>query len=468
MARKPPGTPPEIKFTETGHVTEVREYALITPLFGGGVEARKFDPVTTIRAASVRGQLRFWWRATRGGQFANVEAMRDAEEALWGGPARLDKDGETIGGQSAVQVEVVAADAGKPAHPYTVRLNPNNQRYQARADETVAPAYAAFPLQPTDAELGRSITETRETAAVQVGVTFTLRIQFPAAQEPEVRAVLWAWETFGGLGARTRRGFGALQCRTVNGAAVTPLPATTDGLQTWLQAQLGAHVRPAAAPTAFPTLSPSAAAYVIGAPALLSDADEVWTQLIGALKDYRQQRNPGQPAGRSRWPEPDAVRVATGMHHPAHAPRHPVRKLPRARFGLPIIVHFKTDRALPRHQDDPYDVSIEGATSDRLASPLILRPLAVRGGYVGLACALHSAAEPPGGVVIRRKDRKWRARPNDPEPAPIAVPTNVSVTEAAEITTHGGQPLAAGGDVLHAFLTFLTRAVTARPARRNR
>lgn len=39
---------------------------VITPLFGGGVEVGVNDPVTLICPSSIRGLLRFWWRATLG------------------------------------------------------------------------------------------------------------------------------------------------------------------------------------------------------------------------------------------------------------------------------------------------------------------------------------------------------------------------------------------------------------------
>jgi hypothetical protein len=46
---------------------EVREISLrveiVTPILGGATHARAVDEVDIIRAATVRGHLRFWWRA---------------------------------------------------------------------------------------------------------------------------------------------------------------------------------------------------------------------------------------------------------------------------------------------------------------------------------------------------------------------------------------------------------------------
>src|SRR6266700_2315149 len=85
MRKKPAiDTPPAVTLKELDIITQVREYQLITPLFGGGATPAEADPVTVVRGSEIRGHLRFWWRACRGGQFNNVAAMKEAEDALWG------------------------------------------------------------------------------------------------------------------------------------------------------------------------------------------------------------------------------------------------------------------------------------------------------------------------------------------------------------------------------------------------
>src|SRR6185369_181676 len=65
-----------------------REYELITPLFGGGVEPGVNDAITPISGKSIRGHLRFWWRATRAGQFGGgaqgLRSMKEREALIWG------------------------------------------------------------------------------------------------------------------------------------------------------------------------------------------------------------------------------------------------------------------------------------------------------------------------------------------------------------------------------------------------
>ena len=69
-----------------------------------------------------------------------------------------------------------------------------------------------------------------------------------------------------------------------------------------------------------------------------------------------------------------------------HVPVHPVQKFPRGKFGLPIIFEFKKDDV---RNGDPKKSTLQGSEHDRLASPLILRPIDCSDGAVGLALLLE-------------------------------------------------------------------------------
>lgn len=75
---------------------------------------------------------------------------------------------------------------------------------------------------------------------VEPGAQFFLDIRFGGDEQVQARFMLalWAWLTYGGLGARTRRGFGQLVCTAVNGElpcgwthAHLMLPQDADGWQ---------------------------------------------------------------------------------------------------------------------------------------------------------------------------------------------------------------------------------------------
>lgn len=433
MSRQPPDIKaPELKDrTDTGLITQVRQYKVITPLFGGGVTPAEADPVTVVRGTEVRGHLRFWWRATRGGQFdGDLSKMKEAEDRLWGAASTGSNPKP-----SAVIIDVVPDNPGQHDAPFEVIAGNPDRRGRPRPRVrprrgSVVPAYAAFPLQPPE----REAVIGMQTKTVRVGVEFTLKVSFCKQDQEEVEAALWAWETFGGIGARTRRGFGALCCTTVDGVQ-HPLP-TIDNLKQSINASLAKYIVQENWPDDLPHLS-STCQYKISKD--YRDPISAWRYLLDSLKDFRQMRNDGSQAnrpGRSKWPEPDAIRRLTGRRSGLHSTTlSSIDKFPRAAFGLPIIFHFKDER-----DGDPSDTTLQGANHDRLASPLILRPLACANNRaVGLALILESPDTLPGGLIL--KDA-----PGNP-----SVQSKIDAkTEAPKI-----EPLRGDADVLRAFLNFL-------------
>lgn len=385
-------------------VRETREYELITPLFGGGTESQKADPVSVIRVPSIRGQLRFWWRAIRGGQFGgNLARMKKGEDGIFGAASVGDK-----ATPSQLQIALTMTDRGKPL------LQVTGKGGQIEIYEMKSPyGYVAFPLK----QKGLGVVD---------GVTFSLSLSYPSSFSAEVEAALWAWAMFGGLGGRTRRGFGSLQMKDYSPHAADVARDIKNGLEK--------HLAGDAFPPSVPHLSKNPSAIKVTAAA--DSVSEAWKHLIQELKDFRQDR-PFNPAtkrpGRSRWHEPDAIRNLT-----RHASSHPpspltVNKFPRAAFGLPIIFKFKDETA-----GDPLQTTLEGKDENqkRMASPLILRPVACSSSKaVGLAVMLSGTSLPPNGIILH-------GATGNP-----TVPANLTPTEAARIAPLGGKT-----DVVRAFL----------------
>lgn len=352
-----------------------RSYRLLTPLFGGGVEPWFADPVTTVRGTEVRGQLRFWWRAVRGWQAqGDLERLFALESAIFGSAGE--------GGASPVVVGVEVLDRGTDAYPYEKREASEN-KVKAKARENVAPLYLSFPIRPEK--------NGDKSIPIKIGVRFRLSIRFPRTVQTgdayinvqeELEAALWAWETFGGIGARTRRGFGALF------AEGSKAPTEVD-----IREKLRRLSKEKGWPEGVPHLTPNSLIRVVN----LS-----WQELADRYQRFRQARykgsNPRHP-GRSLWPEPDAIRRLAGRYAPNHAPRHSLGKFPRGQFGLPIIFHFK-DRS------DPSDATLKPRDTDldRMASPLVFRPL--EDGRCVMA-VLEGPRVPPGGVVLEISSRTF-------------------------------------------------------------
>jgi len=427
--KRPEKTPPQVR-VKSDRVQQVRSYRLITPLYGGGAKPQQPDEVTVVRASEIRGLLRFWWRATRGGQFGgSLDAMRCAEAAIWGAAA-----GDGKAGPSLVSLHVRVTNHGRE-----ISKVKNNKGKWVNIGDPVSPyGYVAFPLRESKGGSKGSVWE---------GVEFDLHITLNAATvrvngrelnvQEEVEAALWAWETFGGVGARTRRGFGALQLTKVDGRTVTE--PTMEEIRRSIRKGLSenGYVKGSQWPDGVPHLH-STMMWVITT--RRNDAERAWKDLFGALKQFRQARYPdrrNRPYGRSKWPEPDAIRRLTNTHSPGHNPQHPVtNKFPRGRFGLPIIFQFKDEG-----NGDPPKTRLEGSEHDRFASRLILRPLACQGGAVGLACVLEGPHDPPGGYVLREQSSgRVLAQPQ----------VTLRDSEARQIQPLNGEP-----DVLKAFMKTL-------------
>lgn len=448
MARPPytriTGEIPITQKVDPNIITQTRTYKLITPLFGGGAETQKPDAITTVRGSEVRGHLRFWWRATRGGNYGgDLAKMKEAEEKIWGSAAQKGK-----AGYSEVKININRLNVNKGS-PFQA-IDRDNNKIRNIGDPKSKDGYAAFPL------------FVSSTPVVLENVIFEIAIQYPKEihdeinnkkieVEKELEDVFWAWETFGGIGARTRRGFGALQLMQINQEKVEPISRSET--QKKILSKLEKY-------------SSNEYKWAKGVPHLANnkkykfiekekDDIEAWRFIIQKLRDFRQSfrdraRN-GSRYGRSKWPEPDQIRRETGEYiNPAHAPRHLVKKFPRAKFGLPIVFEFKKEDVTA---GDPHKTMLQGIKIsdgkyiERLASPLILRPIACSDGAIGLAYVLewekmNSADEeytPPGGLLLKGDKKDYSSLKSD-----------LTASEARNIPPLDGEP-----DVLQAFLNYL-------------
>lgn len=421
MSRKPPARPPAVTLAPNANAIEqVRSYKIITPLYGGGAETDAADAVTIVRGSSIRGQLRYWWRATRGGAFSgDWRKMKEKEDVIWGAAA-------TIGGpgQSQVKISVEIRNPGTDfvaTNTWGETVTRRGQKIEV-GDIASQDSYAAFPLRD------------KPGAKVLEDVAFDLHISYPAQLAPDVNAALWAWETFGGIGARTRRGFGALASTQIDGETV----ARPKAQQLWQSIQRGLTEHTATGqqwPESVPNVGPDCR-YKTSSPGSKPDTMEAWRHLISKLRRFRQMRHPGTERNRpgtSKWPEANSIRRKTNQNSNRHQPRGDVPEAyPRGQLGLPIVFQFK-DRG------DPDQVILKGKDHDRLSSPLILRPILCADGIAaGLALVLAGPTEPPGGLVLETN------RGNQP------VNGTVTAAEAARIEPLDGNP-----DVLQAFLDTL-------------
>lgn len=377
----------------SGRVTKDYHISLVTPLFGGGVAAGAPDETLPIRGTSIRGQLQFWWRATRGAGFASHKALSAGHAEIWG----------TIDRASPVEIEVreVTASPVRPCARYEwnpkARGGQGGWRLVWESPFVSSPlSYALFPFQGSQPRSGEHDSGVSPAKCI-VEASFTLRLRYPQEFDEEVETAARYWVNFGGLGARTRRGCGALLCKEL--AAKNP-----DDLGGWFAAaSTGGTGNGREWPTA-----PDGALVGNEPEAPL----EAWKKAIGLLQKFRQGegigRNPGHDGrpGRSRYPEPEVIRRVTARRSREHArlAQIPDDAFPRAEFGLPIGFHFKDEWS-----GDPPDTVLyppnadDGESRERMASPLILKPLALaNGNAVPLIVCLITPTL--AGVELRQGD----------------------------------------------------------------
>ena len=309
------------------------ECQLVTPMYGGGVKSHTVDKEMPIRVSSIRGQLRFWWRllATHLWRLGDTQAIRQAEADLWGGIDDKTK-------ASKVFLRVSSSDSVRPiTHGAVVGMK-----------------YVLFPADnETDPNIPHNLVPVGFKWQLEIAFGKNLKLEHSKPHEQVWEAIRW-WSNFGGIGSRTRRGLGAVQI--IKGNNLPSNIRTPISVQEAQQAGCQLILRTDGH----------------------NNAVSAWQSTIRKLQDFRQSppvgRNEGKAhnrPGRSKWPEPDAIRRLSNSHAPEHAPKHPAGNLfPRAAFGLPIIFHFQ-GRGEPR--DSSLQPLVKGNLKERMASPIILR-----------------------------------------------------------------------------------------------
>jgi CRISPR-associated protein Cmr1 len=397
---------------------------IVTPILGGSYQTRRIDDVDVIRAPSVRGHLRFWWRALYAAQYGSAKELYQRESALWGRAATED------GGRSAVEIRVSVERAGS-TDSSEIRLFSNR-------DQPATPG--AYALWPARAE---TKTKTPTAPRRQPGTQFQLTLKVPVAHEAEVKNALRAWILFGGYGGRTRRGLGSLKViGDINGWL--PTAATRDALTSLFGTDVFA------APRERPAMCRGSEGppFMWARARTPATAQTAWTTALDWLKDFRQgttvhqggrAREPGTASAAHRpsisnWPEGDKVRRLSDYSGgsvgrtrrgttrrlrglaPVSGCRSSDSSSSRAarndRTGGPEIetrrisagtnFHRTTPTMAPEPQSFELRWRAGNVEHDRLASPLIVKALPLVDGWFAPCALWLNRAYPANGEVVLR------------------------------------------------------------------
>lgn len=355
----------------SGVTSRSYEIKLVTPMVGGGAIAGAVDTDFPIRPTAIRGHLRYWWRLVHGQSLG--ECMWQREEEIFGSTKF----------PSSIEISVSKCS----------NISMCNASEYKKPQEGAA--YALFAAIQSNHKVVRPIVE------------FTLTVKWPSVDvlrqrrkaqnrlqqqnlpshivdfKSEVENAFTAWLTLGGLGARTRRGCGAVYCEKI---------------QTGFPPKLAANAR-----------------FFIGEPQ--RDAESAWNKCVFDYREFRQ--NPRgrkhnktiskgkiiSVQGRSHWPEADSIRkitkcslkptsqhtsdngdpadINTNNHSVPVVPSNLLPAFPKAVLGMPINFHF-ADGPGNRYglaDRDPKDVELRpiGQNTNRMASPVLTRPLFYEG-----------------------------------------------------------------------------------------
>lgn len=240
--------------------TNLKVYKLklkvITPLFLYGADQNRPE----IRAASVRGQLRYWFRAIEGANTTQLNELWDEESALFGSTA----------GSSTLSLRIYPA-AELTTGRYAMLPHRTNTSLQS-------PQNAIAPNQ-----------ELRLEIVARPGI---------GKVPPKVIRALVTWLLLGGLGKRSRRMFGALESPALTGK-LTDGSALADEIARYLQTIVKYSDIPSV--PQFPTLHPAHSWVVVG-----TTGRSDWLDLIKDLfellrsNSYRDQRTFGYAMGGRR------------------------------------------------------------------------------------------------------------------------------------------------------------------------
>jgi len=309
-----------------------------------------------IRASSIRGNLRFWWRATRSSECSDFKSLLEKEGKIWGNTKNPSK--------VVINTEITLQE-NRRSCSYLLSKKIGNELKDNQLK------YFLFPFQENKKE------EKPESDCIP-NISFRLTISYPVEYTLDIESAIWAWTNFGGVGSRTRRGCGSLFCNDF-------APDNPENVSEWYNLKIREYQ---IKPTYNHKWSEVPKEFILKKKNY-DNSLQAWNELAILFNKFRQGegvgRNKGQARnrpGRSLWPEPETLRRIYNKRERKNSRMEyiPDDAFPRAEFGLPIIFRFK-DRNDPQENIEVKPI-YGNEEKRRMASPLILKPLKCTDGNI--------------------------------------------------------------------------------------
>lgn len=341
-------------------------FSIVTPLFMGGADPK----VPELRVPGIKGALRFWWRALAwswcGGDLSRI---RDLEGQIFG---------STKNGQSCVIMDLCGANAKSANEPFFEKRH--GLIYLGYGPIDGGELTRDYLKTPLDATLRIRIRPTRSNKAPEPSDESEIKDQ--------ISKTLIAMGLFGGLGARSRRGFGSFNIIELNvdGKNKFVCPMNKDQLIEEIKRFFKSLNLYNGLPeyTAFSSETEVCLFENTGA-----DPLELLDMVGEAMMTYRlgTRKRSGKAFVKSGGFKEDTELAKRALY--SKVSEHPKRLF----FGLPHNYHFKNSGK---------NLEIRGKNHDRRASPLLIHVQKLGREYAAVAALMPSRFLPLGEKILMR------------------------------------------------------------------
>ena len=172
---------------------------LRTPAFLAGALQEADD--CTLRSATLRGMLRWWWRTMQAGHLTARDLLR-LERTIWGGTA-----GSGDGEASVLSISIEPLESVAPIRYNKQELaRVHALRKPGRQKATLGIAYISYGMEEKNRSYAPAGSEWKLTIlASESGLLTSQQVLNQA------KSALWLLTNFGAVGSKGRKGFGSLE-----------------------------------------------------------------------------------------------------------------------------------------------------------------------------------------------------------------------------------------------------------------